>query len=132
MTAHNEMRNNEILHTVELDRIVYPTDPALSFQATMTVRNLTSSPVPFTFPNSQRYDFLIQDNSGQELWKWSDGRFFAMLIVEEKLGQEAWVYRERIPAVDRAGRPLPAGQYTLRARLMSTPPLENQISFQIQ
>jgi hypothetical protein len=128
----NEMRNNGILSRLELDLIVEPTDPAPFFQATFSIRNLTSAPIPFTFPNSQRYDFMIQDDSDRELWKWSDGRFFAMMITEEELGQEPWVYRERIPAVDRGGRPLPGGQYTLRARQMSSPLIENQLSFHIQ
>ena len=132
MTAQNEMRHNGIISTLKLDHIVGPTDPTPSFQATFTVKNVTSSPIPFTFSNSQQYDFLIQDYSGQELWKWSDGRFFAMLIIEKELGQEPWVYQERIPAVNREGSPLPEGQYTLRARLMSSPPIENQLSFQTQ
>ena len=132
MTAQNEMRHNGITSTLKLNRIVGTTHPTPSFQATFTVKNVTASPIPFTFSNSQQYDFLIQDDSGQELWKWSDGRFFAMLIVEKELGQEPWVYRERIPVVNREGRPLPKGQYTLRARLISSPPIENQLSFQTQ
>ena len=131
MTVHHEMRHNGIVSTLALDRIVESTDPVLSFQATFSIKNLTSSPIPFTFSNSQQYEFLIQDESGQELWKWSDGRFFAMLIVAKELGQNPWVYRERIPAVNQEGRPLPEGQYTLRARLMSSPPIENHLSFQI-
>jgi len=55
----------------------------------------------------------------------------AMLIVAKELGQNPGVYRERIPAVNQEGRPLPEGQYTLRARLMSSPPIENHLSFQI-
>ena len=132
MTAQNEVRHDGIISTLELDRILDSTDTSPSLQATFTIKNATSSPIPFTFSNSQQYDFLIQDDSGQELWKWSDGRFFAMMIVEKKLGQEPWVYREFIPAVNREGQPLPAGQYTLRARLVSSPALENPLSFQIE
>ena len=132
MNVQNEMRHNGIVSTIELSRTVDSIDPVPVLLATFTVRNATSSPIPFTFSNSQQYDFLIQDDSGQELWKWSDGRFFAMMIVEKELGQQAWVYRERIPAVDREGYSLPKGQYTLRARLMSRPAIENSVSFQVE
>jgi hypothetical protein len=130
-TVKNEMQHNGSVSTLELDRIVDSTAPSGSLQATFTIKNATSSPIPFTFSNSQQYDFLIQDDSGQELWEWSDDRFFAMMIVEKELGQEPWVYRERLPAVNREGHPLPEGQYTLRARLTSIPPIENHLSFQI-
>ena len=131
MTVENEIRHNGVVSTLEMDHITSSTDSISSFQATFTIKNTTSSPISFTFPNSQQYDFLIQDDTGQELWKWSEGRFFAMLIIERKLAEEPWVFRERIPAVDRDGHSLPNGPYTLRARLMGRPVIENNLSFRI-
>lgn len=130
--TQNEMRHEGVVSLLELSRIADPNNPVSSLQAHFTVRNATSSPISFTFSSSQQYDFLIQDDTGRELWKWSDGRFFAMLIVEKELGQEPWVYQERIPAVDREGRSLPDGHYTLRARLTSNPAIENHLSFQVE
>ncbi len=131
MPAQDEIRKNGVVSTLKLDRIIDSTGSGPSFQATFNIRNTSSFPIPFTFPNSQQYDFLIQDDAGQELWKWSDGRFFAMMIVEKTLGGEPWVYRERIPAVDRDGHFLPKGSYTLRARLMGRPAVENYLSFRV-
>ena len=126
------MRHEGVVSLLELSPITDPDDPVSFFQAHFTIRNSTSSPVAFTFPSSQQYDFLIQDDAGRELWKWSDGRFFAMLIVEKELGQEPWVYQERIPTFNREGRSLPKGYYTLRARLTSNPAIENHLSFQVK
>ena len=130
--AQNEIRHNGVVSNLELRRIADPDNPVSSLQAHFTVRNATSSLVSFTFSSSQQYDFLIQDDTGRELWKWSDGRFFAMLIVEKELALEPWVYQERIPAVDREGRSFPDGHYTLRARLTSNPAIENHLSFQVK
>ncbi|MEE8349715.1 MAG: BsuPI-related putative proteinase inhibitor [Acidobacteriota bacterium] len=127
-----ERRHNGIVTRLQLDRILDSSAPTPYFQATFTIENATSSPIPLTFSSSQQYDFLLQNNLGQELWKWSDGRFFAMMIMEKELGHEPWVYQERIPFVDRPGPPVPEGRYTLKARLMSRPAVESQLSFQLQ
>ena len=35
---------------------------------------------------SQRYDFIIEDEEGNEVWRWSKDRMFAMVLGEEILG----------------------------------------------
>jgi len=35
---------------------------------------------------SQRYDFIIEDEEGNEVWRWSKDMMFAMVLGEETLG----------------------------------------------
>mgnify|MGYP003681960066 CR=1 FL=1 len=55
---------------------------------TMTLKlfNYTEEDIIFHFNTSQRYDFIIEDEEGNEAWRWSNGRMFAMVLGEEILG----------------------------------------------
>mgnify|MGYP001030298021 CR=1 FL=1 len=50
------------------------------------VFNYTEENVVFHFNGSQRYDFIIEDEEGNEIWRWSKERMFAMVLGEEVLG----------------------------------------------
>ena len=54
---------------------------------TLKIFNYTEEDVVFHFNNSQRYDFIIEDEEGKEVWRWSKDRMFAMMLGEEILGQ---------------------------------------------
>ena len=53
---------------------------------TLKIFNYTEEDVVFHFNNSQRYDFIIEDKEGNEVWRWSEGRMFAQMLGEEILG----------------------------------------------
>ncbi len=48
--------------------------------------NYTKEDVVFHFNTSQRYDFIIEDEEGNEIWRWSQDMMFAMVLGEETLG----------------------------------------------
>jgi hypothetical protein len=52
----------------------------------LKVFNYTEEDVVFYFNTSQRYDFIIEDVEGNEVWRWSKDRMFAMGLGEEVLG----------------------------------------------
>jgi hypothetical protein len=52
----------------------------------LKVFNYTEEDVTFYFNTSQRYDFIIEDEAGNEIWRWSEGRMFAQMLGEEILG----------------------------------------------
>ena len=66
------------------DKISY----SVSEPIIMTVKifNYTEEDIVFYFNTSQRYDFLIEDEEGNEIWRWSKDRMFAMVLEEETLG----------------------------------------------
>jgi len=53
---------------------------------TLKVFNYTEEDVVFYFNTSKRYDFIIEDEEGNEIWRWSEGRMFAQMLGEEILG----------------------------------------------
>ena len=53
---------------------------------TLKIFNYTEEDFIFHFNTSQRYDFIIEDEEGNEVWRWSKDRMFAMVLGEESLG----------------------------------------------
>jgi hypothetical protein len=52
----------------------------------LNVFNYTEEDVTFYFNAAQRYDFIIEDEEGNEIWRWSKDRMFAMVLGEETFG----------------------------------------------
>ena len=53
---------------------------------TLKIFNYTEEDIVFHFSSSQRYDFIVEDEEGNEIWYWSRDRMFAMMLGEEILG----------------------------------------------
>ena len=52
---------------------------------TLKIFNYTEEDVVFHFNTSQRYDFVIENKEGNEIWRWSQDMMFAMVLGEEIL-----------------------------------------------
>ena len=66
------------------DKAVYR--PGQPIRITFEVFNHTPTPVRFDFASGQRYDLVIEDRQGDEVWRWSAGRMFTMALGQETLG----------------------------------------------
>jgi hypothetical protein len=53
---------------------------------TLKIFNYTEEDIIFCFNIAQRYDFIIEDEERNEIWRWSKDRMFAMILGEETLG----------------------------------------------
>ena len=53
---------------------------------TFKVFNYTKADITFHFNTAQRYDFIIEDEEENEVWRWSKDRMFAMVLGEEVIG----------------------------------------------
>ena len=53
---------------------------------TLKIFNYTEEYIVFYFNTSQRYNFIIENEEGNEVWRWSKDRMFAMVLEEETLG----------------------------------------------
>ncbi len=51
----------------------------------LKVFNYTEEEMTFHFNTSQRYDFIIEDEEGSKIWRWSEGKMFAQMLGEEIL-----------------------------------------------
>jgi len=52
----------------------------------LKVFNYTEENVVFHFNTSQRYNFIIEDEEGDKIWRWSQDKMFAMILGEEIIG----------------------------------------------
>mgnify|MGYP006273534931 FL=1 len=63
---------------------VAPADEGLAL--TLTVENADADAVDLTFADGQRAEFVARDaGGGATVWRWSDGRGFAMALGSETL-----------------------------------------------
>jgi hypothetical protein len=76
-------------------------------------------PIKMTFHSGQEFDLLLRDESGREIWRWSNGRFFTMIIQEKIVGE--LTHTAEIPLVQN-GQRLPDGVYTVEAWLTNNTP----------
>lgn len=74
-----------------------------------------SGAVTLLFTSGQRYDFVLTDGAGTEVWRWSAGRGFVQMLGEETLAPgRPLLFRERFAA------PLAPGQYRLVGLVTAT------------
>lgn len=70
--------------SLSTDQAIYRSGEPI--RITFEVFNHTPAPVRFDFPSRQRYDLLVEDPEGEESWRWSADRMFAMVLGQETLG----------------------------------------------
>ena len=56
---------------------------------TFEVFNRTPTAVRLKFASAQRFDFVIANAAGNEVWRWSAGRMFATVMGQETLGPDS-------------------------------------------
>ena len=78
-------------------------------ELTLEVVNRSPRPVTLQFRDSQRYDFLIRNAQGQEVWRWSAGQMFAQILGEETLAPDG----ENLTYRTVKQLPLMRGLYTI-------------------
>ena len=131
MDRKSEINHGVISSVLEVDRTRLPSGPEHFLRTTFTIRNNWEKPILIIFNSGQQFDFFIEDESGRRYWKWSEGKFFPMMIVEKELRKEPWVYQVNLPTTDHKGQALAAGTYVLRATLHGDREVKNRIKFQI-
>ncbi len=97
-------------------------------RAVLIVRNETEWPIQFTFPTSQRFDFVVADALGKEMLRWSDGQAFMQVVGRETLLKESKRYSAELALKTRDGKPLPAGLYSVTGYLTTQESGSNRLS----
>ena len=80
----SEERNMNYGISMITDKMSYSVGEPIKM--TSKIFNYTEEDVTFHFNTSQRYDFIIEDEEGNEVWRWSKDMMFAMALGEEILG----------------------------------------------
>ncbi len=82
--ATSEETNMNYGISMSTDKMSYSVGEPIKM--TLKIFNYTEEDIAFHFDTSQRYDFIIEDEEGNEVWRWSEGRMFAQMLGEENLG----------------------------------------------
>jgi len=95
-------------------------------QFALTIKNVGTKHAEVDFASGQRYDFVVIDSAGREVWHWSNGRMFTQSVQNKQLGSgEAMRVSETWKKP-----PVAPGKYTVVATLKSSNyPAEQRADF---
>ena len=82
--ATSEERNMNYGISMMTDKMNYSVGEPIVM--TLKIFNYTQEDITFHFNTGQRYDFIIEDEEGSKIWRWSQDMMFAMVLGEETLG----------------------------------------------
>ena len=117
-----DIPGRQIEVSLATDKQSYGSDEPIALQLEIT--NRTGELATFEFSNGQRFDFVIQDEAGASVWRWSADKAFIQVLGEEQLAPgESLIYEERFEGS------LQVGTYTVLGMLVaSNEPLEVRIT----
>lgn len=97
-------------------------------QFTLDVKNNTNRMVELRFPDGRTHDFVVLDESGKEVWRWSSGRMFTQALQNKLIkARENAVYADRWVASNAHGK------FTAVAILASeNHPVEERVEFALK
>jgi hypothetical protein len=98
---------SEVSLLLRADKEVYAQGEPL--ELTLEVMNHSARPVTLKFRTAQRYDLLIHNAQGQEVWRWSAERMFAQMLGQETLAPAGGKLTYHVVQ----GETLPRGSYTV-------------------
>lgn len=101
-----------------LDQSVYEAGAAAIVR--MTLRNTSARPVTLNFSSGQRYDIVIRDEAGKEVFRDSARRTYVQVTGREEITQGERNYVEVVTLASLEGQPLAVGRYTLEAWLTNS------------
>ncbi len=94
----------------------------------LDVRNNTKKMIELRFADGQTHDFVVQDASGKEVWRWSADRMFTQALQNKLVkASETATFSEDWDAKDMHGK------FTAIATLRSNNhPIEERVDFELK
>lgn len=123
------LSEGEVSFAATLDRSVYRPGEMLTVR--MTLRNTQDQPLELHFPSGQDYDVVIRNETGDVVFRWSDGKAFTQVFRKVELrGERNWV--ALIP-LGPGGASLGPGRYSATAGLaVQNARYEASVAFNIE
>ena len=115
---------NDILAETRTDKGKYSVGEKVKISVTVTNKGL--DPVELIFASAQRYDFIVLKD-GKEVWRWSNGKMFAMVLESLLLKSgEKQTYMETWKPKD-----ITSGEYEVIGTVTSRPAHRAVCTFRI-
>lgn len=90
--------------------------PGETLRLKLSIENTGKETQELTFNSSQRFDVRVEDESGREIWRWSDGRVFAQVIETVAIQPGKSIsFDAEWPGIDSAEKPVSPGDYSVFA-----------------
>jgi hypothetical protein len=81
---------------------------------TLILTNCGGNPTRLFYGDGQRYEFIAEDDRGEEVWRWSHDRAFTQAAGEETIQPgETVVYSEQWDQRGNDGKPVQEGRYKI-------------------
>ena len=112
-TEGEKVRDSRFGACLTTDKALYTVGQPVNIE--FCIFNRTGQEITLHYRDAQRYDFILEDDEGKEVWRWSDGRMFSQVLGEEKLGTGR---EEIIYAVKYQGKIKP-GKYRITGSIQS-------------
>ncbi len=88
--------------------------PGEPISITLTLTNCAENDVNLFYPDSQRYEFIVKDEEGAEVWRWSKDKEFTQEPGEESVKSgEVLILTEVWDQRDQDGQLVPLGLYQI-------------------
>lgn len=100
-----------VLSEPEASFAVTASQAAGNLTARLTLRNSSAEPLVLDFNSGQRFNIVIRDSAGVEVYNWAAARTFIQLVGREEIASGERNWAETIPLA------FPAGRYTMEAWL---------------
>ena len=86
----------------------------------LRIFNYSKENIVFDFKDGQRYDFIIENEAGEKVWQWSQGKMFTMALGREVVGPDnrEIVYKESYDGKLKPGNYKITGIFTSMDRMM--------------
>ncbi len=134
-------RPDRIAFEVSADRLEYvynlmpprpPVVPGPTVRVRIRLTNESAEALALDFLSSQRFDVLLEDERGEVVFRWSEGKIFLPVLGRETVKPgDSLVYEATfaLPGSDRGI--LPAGRYVLRGLLVAETPFSGALPVRI-
>ena len=90
--------------------------PGEPIEITLILANCANNEATLYYPTSQRYNFIVTDPGGAEVWRSSDGKSFQQVEGSDVLKPyDRITYQDTWDQRDRSGNQVPDAQYKVSA-----------------
>jgi hypothetical protein len=101
---------------VGIDLTTYGVFHDVGEEIRFTIFVAASEPITLYYRTTQRYEIVITNSEGGEVWRWSKDKAFGEVLEEVSLeGNEVLTFNESWDQMDNDGQPVPAGDYRVTA-----------------